>query len=552
MLRNRKIVTDVSSNVVLAEGTPSRAMDGPTPVDAEPGGEPLNPQLPPVVVLGAAFAVSLIDSRSYPVFNVIILILGNFGPGVPSPTYLFLLPAFAGVLVAIGVFYLLGRAVDFARQWRLFVALSFAGALAANLVWYLAVTANGAAYTESGFGFVQSAGLPEPSGILDVLTGATGTFIFPVAGLAIAYFRRTGAEGNGAGAAATRISLRPFVVAGFVIAAAALPLSSAVNQFLTHPEPSVTIMGGGLYNLVPAYVEFLVYPVLLIATFYLLGRKSTQSEIDLRRFGAAVFAAGASGILVGLLLNLYQTYASGYPVFTISNLADILLAAAIDGVLFLLVGIASVTPGIIRGPFSQTGNGASWAKRGYAPVLLAVLVVAVVATAAIATSYATLGPPAYSCSYQPGNVLYLRVVTDHGQNAVSGLGVKGQLLSSCPIAFSCSGSGPCGFLAEQEVVTTLGEWNFTTNSTGYVTVPSSMLGGSDFRITLSYLGHSYMTQYQICGGGTTMGQLSLPSGVTHGQEYPSKVGSSVTFGENGTQVIQGCNPVQFSGNATVS
>jgi len=351
--------------------------------------------------------------------------------------------------------------------------------------------------------------------------------------------------------AVARISSRPFVITGFAIAAVALPLSHAVGLFLSHPQPRVSVIGGGWSDLVSAYVAFLVYPILLIAAYFFLGRKFGSTKIDLRRFGGAIFAAGASGLLVGIFLNLYQTYASVVRVLTPSNVGEVVLSAAVDGVLFALVGVASATLGVIKGPFAQAGATVPWTKRGYTPVALTVLVVSLLATSTVAVGYAVL-TPSYSCYYQPGTALYLRVVSDSSQRPIAGLGVSGELLSDCPRSYSCSGQ--CDFFAVPHVITTLAEWSFVTNSTGYLAVPGSMLGGSEFRFSLAYMGHSYTTQYEVCGGGTTLAWLSLPSGAMSAKEYPAgnKSGVSFSVAQNGTQIIQGCNPGQISGNATIS
>jgi hypothetical protein len=93
-----------------------------------------------VVILGTAFLVSGLDSRSFPLLNVqwfsVLQMFGQVGPGHPLPSYVPLLLQFATVLVAVGVFYLIGLRVDF-RRYRLLAVLSFAGALAANALGYL-------------------------------------------------------------------------------------------------------------------------------------------------------------------------------------------------------------------------------------------------------------------------------------------------------------------------------------------------------------------------------------------------------------------------------
>ena len=144
------------------------------------------------------------------------------------------------------------------------------------------------------------------------------------------------------------------------------------------------------------------------------------------------------------------------------------------------------------------------------------------------------------------------VVADQSQTPVANLPVTAQLMSACPIFTICNGQGHSCFMGTR-VIRTLGSWNLVTNSTGYVSVPGSMLGGSDLWFSLSYLGHGYRAMYQICGGGITRAWLSLPSGALSSQEVPTGV-SGVGTGSmsNGTQFSMGCNPISFSGNATIS
>ncbi|HUH82884.1 MAG TPA: hypothetical protein VLX33_03270, partial [Nitrososphaerales archaeon] len=160
--------------------------------------------------------------------------------------------------------------------------------------------------------------------------------------------------------------------------------------------------------------------------------------------------------------------------------------------------------------------------------------------------------PSYSCAYQPGNALYVRVVSDQGGTPIAGFDVTGKLMGLCPVVFECTGG--CSSPFQTSAITTLGEWGLVTNASGYLTVLSPMLGGSAFWLTFKTAGHTYLAAYEICGGGVTMGQLSLPSGSISGREIPaanqSAVGSMIE--QNGTQVLTGCNPASFTGNASIS
>lgn len=482
----------------------------------------------------------------------------ELGPGHPIPSYVPLLLQFATVLVAVGVFYLIGRRAEF-RRYRLLAALSFAGALAANALGYVmaATEFGGGSSWSSGFGFVQSFGLPEPSGILGVISAAVGSFLLPVAGFVMGQAERdrlVTPEANIISSTSQEDrSVRPFVLASLSLAAAALPLSNLVYRYLTAPPPSVIYTGGPQVwaSLASGYIGFLVYPVLLILTFFLLGKNSRLRKINLRRFGGPVVAASTVGLMLGLLLNLYPAYASGNPVYTLSEMAELLLAAVVGGISVFFLGLASASLGILGRPAAES-QPASWARRGYRPIFLAVLTVALVSLATVAAvSYAS-GTPSYSCTYQPGNALYLRIVSDQGGTPLAGLNVSGELVSLCPVVFSCT--GPCNPIFQTSTITKLGQWSFVTNASGYVTVSSSKLGGSAFWFTLTSAGQTYLARYQICGGGVTVGELSLPSGAISGREIPANNQSIVSsgIGQNGTQFINGCGASTFSGTATGS
>jgi hypothetical protein len=191
--------------------------------------------------------------------------------------------------------------------------------------------------------------------------------------------------------------------------------------------------------------------------------------------------------------------------------------------------------------------------------MVAVAIIAVVVLAGFSLYYLSLGSSAqeqqYTCSFQPGGGFYLQVLSDTNASPLAGIGVSGELVSGCPVVSSCTGQG-AGVPScppPRETVTSLGKWSFVTNATGYVYVPGSELAGNAFWFNLTYDGKSYLAKSQICNGGVTDMQLSLPSGATSGHEVPGNDGG-VTAGQqpNGIQTVQGCNPVTFQGNATIS
>ena len=465
------------------------------------------------------------------------------------------------LVASVWIFYIIGKRADFKRRPLTFVATSFIGALVGSAVDYYVFAPLAGQGWETGFGYVTTWGTGELTSFLTVLTAAGTSFMIPVAGLALSSLRRNSPESVQSANVGTP-SYRSFLVSVFVIAALALPVSGEVYQALGHLAPgagSVIVESSDPWrSLVSGYISLLVYPTLLITTYYFLGKGRTMSWGDVPDFGLRVFAAGVGGLLAGLIVSVGIESGWGVlPSFLLSNLPVHLTLLTVNGAFILALGFASASLGIVRGGGSGGMEKASYGRRNLLSMLATVLLATVVAIAGMATYAYALNPALasseYSCSYQPGNVLYLRVVSDQGGTPVAGASVSGVLVCLCPVVFSCS--GPCNPLFQTSTITKRGDWSFVTNASGYVTVSSSLLGGSGFWFTLTSAGHNYLARYQICAGGTTDGRLSLPSGAISGKEIPGinmSVVSSAILGQSGTEYISGCSATTFSGNATVS
>jgi hypothetical protein len=147
--------------------------------------------------------------------------------------------------------------------------------------------------------------------------------------------------------------------------------------------------------------------------------------------------------------------------------------------------------------------------------------------------------PTNDCVYSPGDGLFFHLVSSTNGSSLADFPVKGQLVKSCQPS---SGN-----------IQTLGSWNFQTNGTGFVSVPSSDLSGMAFWFTVIFGGNTYQAKSPVCGEGVTYVQLSLPAGVVSGREIPStNTGVTVSQGTNGIQTTTGCNAIDFHGNATIS
>jgi len=187
---------------------------------------------------------------------------------------------------------------------------------------------------------------------------------------------------------------------------------------------------------------------------------------------------------------------------------------------------------------------------------LAVLgaVVAVLVISSVRVYLYFLGPSAgstlttYHCVFAPGNSMSLHIVSDESQTPIAGLKVDGELMGACPIGYSCPGPTPC-YVAQQ--VSNLGDWSFTTNSTGFISIPSSELAGYQYAFNLTYGGGRFFFRAMICSQGTANVKLNLPSGSF--VDTSTGHGSNLNlFDHNGTQAVQNCGFGSISGNATRS
>jgi len=178
-------------------------------------------------------------------------------------------------------------------------------------------------------------------------------------------------------------------------------------------------------------------------------------------------------------------------------------------------------------------------RRNHKPTLLVVVIASVIILAGAAGYYYDVYAPTNGCVYSAGNGLYFHLVSSTNGSSLANLPVKGQLVKLCQPS---SGN-----------IQTLGSWNFQTNGTGFVSVPSSDLSGMAFWFTVTFGGSTYLAKSPVCGQGVTYVQLSLPAGSVSGKEVPStNTGVAVSQGANGIQTTAGCNGIDFQGNATIS
>ena len=269
----------------------------------------------------------------------------------------------AVAVAMVFIFYEIGKRIDFASHYRLLAALAFAGALIGNLPGFYLYTANwlGGSVWQSGFGYVQSFGLPEPSSIIELLTSAVSAFMIPLAGLSLAYFRfQHVAISNSQTNSITDSKIRfllPVFSSALLISLLVFPVTEIVYRALPlqplaqfHP-PNLMI------EMIPGYVGFLVYPVLFLAGFYLIGRKLDPSEGGIIGFGAALFLGAIIGLFLGTFLGNYVANPSTISGFLARiNLSDTFVFLVSNGILVAILGFAATSLGFAAAHGARSRN----------------------------------------------------------------------------------------------------------------------------------------------------------------------------------------------------
>jgi hypothetical protein len=258
----------------------------------------------PALMLLLTVSLAASVSNSFPLSGVIASVSG--ANGFDLGPY-FVLWQLTITVLMLFVFYKVGERLDFFRSYRRLTVLAFMGALIGNLPGFY-VYQNffiGGAGWADGFGYVSSYGVVEPSALIDLLTAAVASFMIPLAGLALASFRlqllssEAVTDGD---PKASYVPMWPFAVS-FALVAAALPVGSLVRAlFVRGPPFPSNPFRDFLNELIPGYTAFLVYPVLLLLAFYLMGRRLDLGDWGLRRFrrfALSVFAGAVVGLFVG-------------------------------------------------------------------------------------------------------------------------------------------------------------------------------------------------------------------------------------------------------------
>jgi hypothetical protein len=260
----------------------------------------------------------------------------------------------AVVLLMVFAFYQVGKDIDLPRTYGRLAVSAFLGALIGNLPGFYVYTSRffGVGWG-AGFGYVTSFGIGEPSSIINLFTAAVGAFMIPMAGLALAHFRFqlvSSLDEPGPGSeSAVGSALSPFIVS-FFIATMALTVASLVrNLLLGGPHTDLPVQNLSK-ELVPGYIGFLTYPVLLLLAFFFMGRRLDLDYWGLERFerfGLSVFLGGAAGLLVGACLSLWIADSSVSALFDLSNLGNLSESLVLAGVSVLALGFGAASLGFI-------------------------------------------------------------------------------------------------------------------------------------------------------------------------------------------------------------
>jgi hypothetical protein len=243
------------------------------------------------------------------------------------------------------VFYQVGKRIDFSGSYGLLAALAFMGALIGNLPgFYVYASESLGVGWGSGFGYVTSFGIPEPSSIINLFTAAVGTFMIPIAGLALAHFRfqfDSVLDETSAGAArAGRISLLTFIVS-FLIVSTDYPLAILARNLLQGAAPIEFPVRDFSKELIPGYVGFLIFPALFLLAFFLVG-----TRLDLGLWGPSKFEGFALSLFLGGVTGILIN--SVYAVINSSFLGQSFVSLVLSGVYVLVLGFGAVSLGFIR------------------------------------------------------------------------------------------------------------------------------------------------------------------------------------------------------------
>jgi hypothetical protein len=328
----------------------------------ETGPSPPDDWTYPVIVLLLTIPLSAAVSDSFPLAAVAEYITGanSFGLG---PYYV--LAQLAFTLFMLFTFYKVGEGVDFPGQFRRFALFAFVGAVIGDLPGFYVYTSRmffgGGEAWGGGFGYVMSIGLPEPSSLVDLLTAAALASIIPLAGLALAVFRfqlrsPAGADGDPGKSSGALWSF----AATLVLVVAEFAASEYVYTLVKAPIPLFPPYDVSR-QLIPGYLGFLIYPVLLLVVFYLMGRRLDLGSWGAGKFGGfalSVFVGAVAGLLVGDVLSTVIAGSSVPGLFEGYNLEVLGASLPSDGVMVVILAFAAASLGYFsRKPYAASVEG---------------------------------------------------------------------------------------------------------------------------------------------------------------------------------------------------
>lgn len=209
-----------------------------------------------------------------------------------------------------------------------------------------------------GFGYVSSFGFGLGwSSILSLLAATVANFMVPVAGLALAFFGRLRSlrpEGKPEVVWGGHFWQNVILIDGMVLAAAAYPISTLVRFFMP-PFSLAPIIPPFQYAdpwpvLLPGYAGFVVYPMLLLITFYFLGRRIAIEDMNLYFLGIRILIVGVTGLLIGDLVGGYIESPDRFlAILDPAGLPRTALFLFTSGLLFTFLGLGSASLGSARG-----------------------------------------------------------------------------------------------------------------------------------------------------------------------------------------------------------
>jgi len=314
--------------------------------------------------LGSVFLLALVFSASS--FLFFFAWAGIFGADATN-SFFSQNPSYPGwvqrVLASVffSVFFLVGRKVDFGRQYAPIAAMALAGVIVGGLPEFAAIQVASRSHP------TQIVLLVDPVTAVRLASTLFETFSIAVAGLAVSFLVKarfsvpsTPPPVVGEPLSGATETLQPKLASIRVV----LPVGFAIVACSYVAEAAADVIGSRYFSgtdqfaflrtlfVVTPYSYFAIaffFPLLFFIAFYFLGRRLDIGLRGLRVFTLSVFAGGVLGFLVGYPVDYYIRGLAARGSFPALSLGpSFILQSGIEGFYVLAVGLAAASLGFVR------------------------------------------------------------------------------------------------------------------------------------------------------------------------------------------------------------